>query len=103
MSEEVKWGRGHHSNGQLCWETSFVNGQAHGIEKWWYPNGQLSYEMSYVNGQKHGTERWWKKDGKLWNVQKWHRGQRVIYLEFDPIPSYATMELDLITNEMSYE
>jgi antitoxin component YwqK of YwqJK toxin-antitoxin module len=103
MSEEVKWYRAHYENGQLWWEMSYVNGQRHGIERHWYENGQLAYETPWLNYQRHGIRRRWKRNGKLWSIEKWHQGQIVINLRFDPIPADATMELDLITNEMSYE
>jgi antitoxin component YwqK of YwqJK toxin-antitoxin module len=79
MSKEVKWDRTHDKNGQLHWE------------------------IPYVNGQRHGISRWWKRDGKLWSIAKWHRDQRVIELRFDHVPGDAKMELDLITNIMTYE
>jgi antitoxin component YwqK of YwqJK toxin-antitoxin module len=127
MNEEVKWDRGYLDNGQLSLETPWVNGQKHGIEKRWYSNGQIRQETPYVNGQRHGIQRWWhrngqlywkttyvngerhgirrywKEDGKLWSIEKFHRDQRLIDIEFDPIPADAKMELDLITNEMTYE
>jgi hypothetical protein len=105
MSDEVKWDRGHWTNGQLEYEIPWLNGQAHGIAKRWHENGQLHWETPYVNGQVHGIERWWREDGSLWSIEKWNQGQRLINLWFDPnlIPEDATMELDLITNEMSYE
>jgi antitoxin component YwqK of YwqJK toxin-antitoxin module len=103
MSKEVKWNRAHYKNGQLSEETPYVNGQRHGIEKWWYSDGQLMWETPFVHDQRHGTRKIWNRDGKLWSIEKWHRGQRVIRIEFDNVPSDAAMELDLITNEMSYE
>jgi antitoxin component YwqK of YwqJK toxin-antitoxin module len=103
MSKEVKWNRAHYINGQLHWEIPYVNGQMHGIGRSWYKNGQLEYEISYVNGQNHGIARYWKENGKLWSIDKFHRGQKVIDLRFYPIPGDSKMELDLTTNEMSYE
>jgi antitoxin component YwqK of YwqJK toxin-antitoxin module len=127
MSDEVKWDRGHYTNGQLWWEIPWVNGRRHGIAKCWYSDGQLMWETPYVNGEKHGIGRcwyengqlrleipyvndqwhgirkYWSEDGKLWSIAKWHRGQKLINLRFGPILGDVTMELDLITNEMSYE
>jgi antitoxin component YwqK of YwqJK toxin-antitoxin module len=90
-------------NGKLAWETPWVNDQRHGIARDWHENGQLWFEIAFVNDQRHGIARWWKEDGKLSRIEKFHRGRRFINLEFDPIPSDAKMELDLTTNEMSYE
>jgi antitoxin component YwqK of YwqJK toxin-antitoxin module len=127
MNEEVNWERDNYDNGQLEYEIPYVNGKQHGIEKSWYENGQLSYEIPYVNDQRHGIERgwhpngqlgWetpyendqrhgirkhWKKDGTLWRIEKWHKGRKFINLRFNPLPADSIMELDLITNEMSYE
>jgi antitoxin component YwqK of YwqJK toxin-antitoxin module len=127
MSKEVNWERGHydngqimfetpwvndqkhgiarywHENGQLWWEIPYVNGQEHGIQKRWHSNGQLEYEIPWVNGQQHGIEKFWKEDSKLWSIEKWHQDQRVINIEFDPIPGDSKMEWDLITNIMTYE
>jgi antitoxin component YwqK of YwqJK toxin-antitoxin module len=127
MSEEVKWERSHYTSGQLAKETPYVNGQRHGIQKRWYsngqlwwklpwvndqrhgiergwhPNGQLRWETPYVNGMRHGIRKHWKEDGTLWSIEKFHRDQRLIDIEFNPIAGETKMELDLITNEMSYE
>jgi antitoxin component YwqK of YwqJK toxin-antitoxin module len=103
MSEEVKWKREYHSNGQLNWETPYVNEQVHGIQRYWHFNGQLAWETSWVNNQRHGVARFWYSEGKLWKVQKWRRGQIVINLSFGPIPGDAAIELDLITNILTYE
>jgi hypothetical protein len=103
MSDEVTWQRGHYDNGQLSWEIPYVNGERHGIRRWWHPNGQLHWEIPYVNGERHGISRYWKEDGNLWSIEKFNRGQRVIDIEFDPISGDSKMELDLTTNIMTYE
>jgi len=103
MSDEVKWNRGHWENGQLMWEIPLVNGQVHGIQREWHPNGQLYCETPLVNGRIHGITKFWVSDGKLWSIEKWHQGQKVIGLKLDHIPDDATMELDLITNILTYD
>jgi len=63
MEEEIK--RSYYDNGQLCYETSYVNGKKHGLVKWWKYNGQLEYETPFINGKCHGLERWWHSNGQL--------------------------------------
>jgi antitoxin component YwqK of YwqJK toxin-antitoxin module len=103
MSDETTWKRSRYSNGQLSWETPYVNGERHGISRGWHENGQLMYETPWLNGQRHGIRRHWNEDDKLWSIEKFHRDQRVIDIELGPVPSDATMELDLTTNIMTYE
>jgi len=103
MNDETTWKRGHYTNGQLHWEIPYLNDQLHGIARAWHSNGQLAYETPFVNDQRHGIRKHWKEDGMLWSIEKFHRDQRLIDIEFNPIAGETKMELDLITNVLSYE
>jgi len=45
---EVK--REYYSNGQLSYESNYVNGLRHGIQHAWYENGQLEEEKIMLMG-----------------------------------------------------
>ena len=89
------------SNGQKHRETSYVNGQRHGVATWWHDNGQKMVETPYVNGQRHGVAKWWRSDGNLNGISKWHRDERLVRFIFEEdIPFDARLEVDLFSNEI---
>ena len=86
------------SNGNLEYETEFVNGkldgksqvwledgtlysiskysnnQPHGIWKKFHPNGKLMFEVNYEYGQKNGVEKWYYENGNLKSEQEFDFG-----------------------------
>jgi hypothetical protein len=58
--------RSFYKSGVLCWETPWVNNEAHGIEKFYYESGAMYRETSYVNGKKHGICKEYHESGALW-------------------------------------
>ena len=52
------WG----NDGLLWWETNYVDGEIHGLERRW-SYGQLRQETNYVNGKKHGFDRRYDENG----------------------------------------
>ena len=88
MSDEVKWKREYHSNGQLAYEVPFVNGQKHGVVKWWYSNGQLKKEIPMVDGQAHGTLKIWNTEGQLENI--------FFYINYKKVSEEEYREYELI-------
>jgi antitoxin component YwqK of YwqJK toxin-antitoxin module len=57
--------RRYYSNGQICWETPYVNGNRYGLERFWYDNGQIIWETPYVNGKRHGLTKAWYSNANL--------------------------------------
>ena len=49
--------KGYYENGELLYETPYVNSEKHGIEKWYYETGELESEWPYINGEKHGISK----------------------------------------------
>jgi len=96
IQKEVK--QSFFSNGNLEYETEFVNGkldgksqvwledgtlysiskysnnQPHGIWKKFHPNGKLMFEVNYEYGQKHGVEKWYYQNGNLKSEQEFDFG-----------------------------
>jgi len=70
---EVVWEKHHDAKGQLMYETPFVNGKAHGIQKGYWSDGQLCWEDPFVNNQQHGISRWYNRDGTLRSETLWIR------------------------------
>jgi len=62
---EVEWKRVYYINDQLWSETPHVNGQAHGVAKFYHDDGVMFSEITYVNGQRHGVEKTYWPDGKI--------------------------------------
>lgn len=52
-------------NGTLEYETPYINGVKHGVEKWYYENGVLREETPYINGLINGVEKTYREDGML--------------------------------------
>jgi len=52
----------YYKSGALWWETPYVNGKRHGIEKGYYESGALEWETPYVEGKKHGIEKEYEAD-----------------------------------------
>jgi len=52
--------------------------QPHGIWREWAPNGVLAVEIPFVNGQRHGLARFWDRSGEgiLREVQGYQHGRR---------------------------
>ena len=86
------------SNGNLEYETEFVNGKLDGTSKVWledgtlfsvsqyknalphgnwkkiHPNGKLMFAVNYEYGQKHGTEKWYYENGQVKSEQEFEYG-----------------------------
>lgn len=75
MADKIE--RDYYSNGQLCSETPYSEGQAHGILKAWWADGRRWYKVTFYEGQRHGIAEYWYKDGRLF-----HKGY---YLYNDPV------------------
>ena len=64
--DNVEIRKRYYKSGALWWETPYVNGKKHGIEKFFYRSGTLERVTPYVNGKKHGTDEWFYESGALW-------------------------------------
>jgi len=65
MKEKIK--KIHYLNGQLCYETKYVNGKEHGWLKGWHENGQIMYEILCINGNRRGLAKGWYLNEKIWH------------------------------------
>ena len=72
---EVK--RDYWENGQLRHEYPYVDGNRHGLSRWWHENGQLWCEEPYVDGKQHGLCRYWHENGQLWSIDLYNNGAHV--------------------------
>jgi len=72
---EVAWETGYWYNGHLHYNVPYINGQQHGIAKWYHDNGLLYMEASYVNGRCHGVQRFYNEDGQLRSEIPWVNGE----------------------------
>ena len=66
--DKVEVIKGYYESGALWWETPYVNGKEHGIEKFYYESGALKYETPYVNGNIHGIEKSYYESGAIRRV-----------------------------------
>ena len=68
--------RGWYDDGQLHWESQCVYGKQHGFDWTWYDNGQLFWEIHWVDGKKHGMEYVWNQNGVMRYKINWVHGVR---------------------------
>lgn len=54
-----------YSNGNLRFETTYVDNQKNGLEKEYYENGTLKRETNYQNDRRQGPTKEYYKDGTL--------------------------------------
>jgi antitoxin component YwqK of YwqJK toxin-antitoxin module len=66
MNKEIKITY-YDDGGQLSSETPLLNGNYHGLQKWYYKDGQLNWEIPYINGRLRGLEKGWYENGQIWN------------------------------------
>jgi len=58
MKKEIQ--KGYYYNGKIMYESPYVNGNRHGLVKWWHENGQLGYELSLKNDIHCGAKIYFK-------------------------------------------
>jgi len=51
--------------GELYSESSYLNGELHGVQTVYYESGKLWYETPYLNGKEHGITRHYHPSGAL--------------------------------------
>ena len=81
MSEE-KIEVDYHKNGNKRCEIPKLNGNIHGLARYWWGNGQLREESNWLNGQRHGLRRWWYYNGFIAYFEFWHKNNKVIEFWF---------------------
>ena len=83
MSEERTVEVGYHKNGNKRCEIPRLNGNIHGLARWWDESGKLFIESNCLNGQLHGVRRlWWYDDVFIADFDFWHKGTLVFEFEF---------------------
>lgn len=65
-----------YSNGQLEYETNYVQGRKHGFSRGWYLDGKKQSEWYYNDNVPHGTCYGWYRDGKPWYIYNYQNGYR---------------------------
>ena len=63
-------------HGSLQFESPFVDGKPHGIEKGYHEDGSLLSEWPYVDGKQHGIVKVYNEDGSLWIEAPYVDGER---------------------------
>jgi antitoxin component YwqK of YwqJK toxin-antitoxin module len=53
-------------SGQLIQESHFFSGEYHGPYKSWWDNGHKKEEGQYLSGKRIGFYPWYTLEGKLW-------------------------------------
>ena len=72
---ETVWHRTRYEDGQIDWETPFVDGKAHGRERHYWPDGLYAQETHFLLGRKHGIETRYRKDGTPEMELPYHDGR----------------------------
>lgn len=52
-------------SGKLKFETPYLNGKKHGVEKSWFESGKLKAESECINGIGEGRANGWHENGRL--------------------------------------
>ena len=60
---EIERYTGHHENGNVKYESSYLDGLRHGIQKVWYENGNMKLCRLRIYGDIHGIDESWSQDG----------------------------------------
>jgi len=66
--------RGYFENGKLKIETTYVKGVESGIQRSYYENGLIKTELTIKNGMENGNEKRWYENGKLSSEQNYKNG-----------------------------
>jgi len=69
--------RGWYQNGQLWYESNYLQDQRHGIRRGWHENGQFWFETNYYHNKLHGISRGWDDGGKLNYEYNYHYGIQI--------------------------
>lgn len=81
-------------NGKLQREIPYVNGEFHGLYRWWHENGQLGLEIHFVNEQQHGLKKWWSPSGELTDIDLYNN--ETLLMELKSTPIHSTKKIRLI-------
>jgi len=72
---KVEWERTYYNDDSTLYkETPLVNGQIHGVLKYYYRNGQCNFKIPYANGLLHGVESIYRWNGALKEQRIWVNG-----------------------------
>jgi antitoxin component YwqK of YwqJK toxin-antitoxin module len=67
--------KSHGANGQPRSEGAFVQGQAEGVHRAWWPNGRLRSEQRFEQDRPHGLSTTWYPSGQRYEEHRYERGQ----------------------------
>jgi MORN repeat variant len=62
-------------DGSLRGRGHYVRGQAHGLQRAWWPNGQLQSEQFFAGDRPHGSLRTWYASGQRYQEHHYVQGQ----------------------------
>ena len=83
MENKIETKREYYENGQLQCEWPMLNGERHGIQKWWWDNGNIQYIYLRVNGQVQGIIQYWNYHGTIDLIRKYknnnQHGPKIIF------------------------
>jgi len=74
VADKVEWKNQYRPDGSVSVETPYVNGQIHGVQKWYYESGELLQETPFFDGQEHGLQKRYHKDGTVLDETRWVDG-----------------------------
>ena len=74
--DKVEVKRIYYPSGALWYETPYVDGKEHGIEKGYYESGALKKEIPYENGEMHGIVKAYYESGDLWYEAPYVNGKK---------------------------
>lgn len=85
--------------------TPIVNGQYHGVEKWWHKNGKLANIIPYTKGERNGRLKYWDENGDL-RLQLDYKnnidhGLEIRDYDFDEIKEKVGRKLNILTNKFA--
>jgi len=81
--DKVKVKKNYYKSGALYWETPYVNGKMHGIEKWYHESGALWREIPYVDSEIHGIVKNYEADkSNIYRLALYEKGRAVASVKF---------------------
>ena len=65
---------GWYKNGQMEFESNYLDGKRSGRQVRWYKNGQMEYESNYIDDIENGRQTSWYQNGQLKEISNYKFG-----------------------------
>ena len=89
-------------NGQILFETNYLNGKKHGICKEWYPKGILRQEGTFKNGLKDGFVILYKPDKDI-KEKGYYKDGKIVKNDCKNNAEFFVTPNDVLNKEEDYE